>query len=283
MKFKKETIKHIHLIYLIFFSILIVLLFGYFKGWNRFDFNLKKSKQNAKASYINNNNNVLNFALATSSDEDLKNIKAKSYLVYDLNTKKVLIGYNENKILPLASVSKLMTAYVAEKNCADKLKVELDRLLIASDNSAADDIAANCPNYNQFIDMMNEEVKKNSLNMKFINPSGLDINDETEASNFGDAVSVAKLLNMLYELDSNRLSHTTADIFKTIKNTNQIADNLPFLVGGKTGFTDMAGGNLSTIYNIMGTRIAVVVLGSTKEDRFTDTILLLKSYLNNIF
>lgn len=282
MEFKKETIRHRHLIYLIFLTFVMFLGFDIVKNLNKFNFSYKQATENQKSLNAINDKNVLNFANSSSS-EALKSIKAKSYLVYDLTRQKVLIGYNENQAYPLASISKLMTTYVADKNCADKLKLELDRVLVASDNNAADKIANNCPNYEDFVAMMNEEVKRNGLNMKFINPSGLDINNETEASNFGDAVSVARLIDLLYKIDKSRLSHTTFDNYQNIINTNHFADNLPFLVGSKTGFTDVAGGNLVTIYDILGNKIAIVVLGSTKEDRFSDTFLLLKSYLANVF
>lgn len=290
---RRETVKHYTLLYIIFFSFALFFLFSFFKDINKFDFDYKNSKkilanidnlekQENNKLKINASSSII-FEDKIKQDKNLKKIKAKSYLIYDIANKKVLFGFDEDKLYPLASVSKLMTAYVAEKSCGDKLKEKLDTLLVASDNEAADYIANNCPNYDDFIDMMNGEVKKNGLNMSFVNPSGLDINEETEASNFGDAVSVAKLLGLLYDLDKNRLSHTTFDLYKNITNTNTYADNLPFLIGSKTGYTDVAGGNLATLYEILpGTKIAIVVFGSSKEDRFDDTFILLKSYLENI-
>jgi D-alanyl-D-alanine carboxypeptidase len=117
--------------------------------------------------------------------------------------------------------------------------------------------------------------------MKFINPSGLDINGETEASNFGDAISVARLINIFYRKDSSAMEKTTHNKVGEFTNTNEYADILPFLSGSKTGFTDVAGGNLVTLFDILDNRIAIVVLGSTKEDRFKDTEALLKSYFLN--
>src|SRR3954463_1016378 len=43
---------------------------------------------------------------------DLENVKAKSFLVYDGASGNQLAGYNETFALPIASVTKLMTAYV---------------------------------------------------------------------------------------------------------------------------------------------------------------------------
>jgi D-alanyl-D-alanine carboxypeptidase len=175
-----------------------------------------------------------------------------------------------------------MTAYVALNYCNDKLKHELDKVLIASDNNKAEFIANNCPNYEEFIKNMNYTARRNDLNMSFINPSGLDINDETEASNYGSAIAVAKLINLVYEKNSNILSHTTKDKYDGIENTNSNVDSIPFLIGSKTGFTDVAGGNLATIYEVGSElRFAIVVLGSTKEGRFIDTQTLFNQYLKN--
>ena len=56
-----------------------------------------------------------------------------------------------------------------------------------------------------------------------------------------------------------------------IKNTNNIIDKIPNLLFSKTGFTPLAGGNLTIIYkNKYEHNIAITVLGSTSEGRFSD-------------
>jgi D-alanyl-D-alanine carboxypeptidase (penicillin-binding protein 5/6) len=175
-----------------------------------------------------------------------------------------------------------MTSYVALKVCRDDLKLELDKILIESDNIAADNVADNCPNFSEFVEKMNYYTKFFNLNMSFENPSGLDKKDETEATNFGDAVSVAKLINILQKENPKLLFHTANNYYKNYKNTNEYAETYPFLIGSKTGYTDMAGGNLATIFEIgPDEKIAIVVLNSTKEGRFQDVKYLLKSYLEN--
>lgn len=204
-------------------------------------------------------------------------------MLYDLSKDKVIVGESEKDLMPIASVSKLMTAYVSLKLCRDDLKKDLNKILIESDNVAADYIAENCPNTLDFIEKMNYYVKLNSLNMNFKNPTGLDINDETEASNFGDALSVAKLINILHKENSSLLYHTTNNFFQGLKNTNEYASSFPFLVGSKTGYTDMAGGNLATLFEIgPEDKISIVVLGSTKEERFSDVKYILFEYLKYI-
>ena len=285
--------KNKYLFYFLLISLVIFGLFSFIISSDPYNFNYKnynkifsefKKKLNSKssenlnldASNLELENNLKSLNLETK-------VKAESFLIYDMTADKVIFGYNENTKRPLASVTKLMTAYIATLECKDNLKDKLDSLLIASDNSSADNIAENCPNYDDFVKKMNDSAVKNNLKLSFVNPSGLDINDEKEASNFGDAISVAKLMNMLYIVNPKMLEHTTKDNFNLIKNTNQYAENLSFLIGSKTGYTDIARGNLVTMYEVTpGNKIAIVIMGSTKQDRFIDTFLLLKSYLNNI-
>lgn len=47
--------------------------------------------------------------------------------------------------------------------------------------------------------------------------------------------------------------------------------SLPGFVGAKTGYTDLAGGNLVVIFDIeIGHPLVAVVLGSTEQGRFDD-------------
>lgn len=294
MQKKLDNIKNKKLIVItIIISVIFSVSFFYVKEKTKFNFrgSLFLNKENNISGILNNykrDKNFENISILVKQKRELeyKNLKgkivAKSYLILDINNKKVFISEKENQKLPLASVTKLMTAYTALTYCNDNLKLELDKILIASDNESADYVASNCPNYDEFVKNMNYLARKNSLDMTFINPSGLDINDETEASNYGTAVSVANLINLVYEKNPSILNHTTKTNYEGIKNTNEKVSSTPFLIGSKTGYTDMAGGNLVTIYEVgPSSRFAIVVLGSTKEDRFTDTDLLLDYLLEN--
>ena len=56
-----------------------------------------------------------------------------------------------------------------------------------------------------------------------------------------------------------------------IPNTNQSIEELFGAEGSKTGFTDIAGGNLGVIVDItVGHPVVLVVLGSSREGRFKD-------------
>ncbi len=296
-KIKKDNIQKKNLLIgTLVASLIFSLCFFYFKEKFRFNFKenifeedykkntllmFQNEKEGKKDAITKNNTNIKIEKVFKKED-----ILARSYVIYDLTNKKLIIGEKENEKVPLASITKLMTAYVALENCNDILKLELDRLLIASNNESSDYIADNCPNSTEFIKKMNEIAKKNDLNMSYVNPSGLDIDEDLEkeiemtASNYGSAMSVVKLINLFYDKNPEILSHTTRSMFSGIKNTNDIVEKIPFLIGSKTGFTDMAGGNLVTIYEVTKEeRFAIVVLGSTKEGRYKDTELLLNYYL----
>ena len=55
---------------------------------------------------------------------------------------------------------------------------------------------------------------------------------------------------------------------------------MPGLLRSKTGFTDLAGGNLAVIFDAgMNHPVAIVVLGSTQSGRFTDVKTLMAATL----
>jgi D-alanyl-D-alanine carboxypeptidase len=55
------------------------------------------------------------------------------------------------------------------------------------------------------------------------------------------------------------------------ENTNDIVLQIPNIIGSKTGYTDLAGGNLTIAFDAGFNRpIVVTVLGSTRYGRFAD-------------
>lgn len=215
-------------------------------------------------------------------------IVAPSYIIYDNTNKKIIIE-KDNTQRPLASVTKLMTALIALGNCQDivnfdgkemKKEAAVEEMLVESSNEIAEAIANICPNTDDFVGNMNLASRDMGLGMSFANPSGLDQNNETESSAFGSPLDVAILINKLYMQYPKILEATSYSIFNGVKNTNTYASNWPFLLGSKTGFTDVAHGNLAILFEpIPNKRISIVVLGSTKEDRFTDVQKLMNWYL----
>lgn len=113
----------------------------------------------------------------------------------------------------------------------------------------------------------------------FLNTSGLDENLEISGA-YGSARDVSRLLE--YALGHEELFTSTTKervvMWETggsksavLFNTNEALPTIPGLVLGKTGFTDLAGGNLAVVFEVEPSHpIGVVILASTQEGRFTD-------------
>jgi D-alanyl-D-alanine carboxypeptidase len=148
---------------------------------------------------------------------------------FDEDSEKVLFDKNSNEILPIASISKLMTALVVIENynLEEKLQVSENevisrtefrdfrawsetrieeivfQMLIESNNSGAFALALISnrffENKNEsvslFVDMMNKKTKQIGLkNTKFINPSGLDGKDNYNSSTAEEVAFFAKYI-----------------------------------------------------------------------------------------
>jgi len=244
-------------------------------------------------------------------------LRAKSAIVYDVNEQRVLYGLNEKKQLPLASLTKLMTALLASESMNEKSTIVItpDALntegdsgllanelwdihdlisftLISSSNDGADALAASLGSLWQstpevakgtdtvksFVKKMNEHAKEIGLEKtQFMNPTGLDVPD---GGGLGSAEDVSKLLTYIWQNYPQTLLHTDESgktfisengFLHSVENTNEIVNTIPGLIGGKTGYTDLAGGNLAVMYDAgLNHPIVVVVLGSTREGRFSD-------------
>ena len=241
------------------------------------------------------------------------NIKAKAAYVKNLNTGKVLYAKNENEKLPLASLTKIMTALVAKKNADGnqlikisdsdlstegeyylssqeifKLKDLIDITMTGSVNDTATAISGVLNNEKTFIDEMNNTAKQIGLtNSTFQNPTGLDTNVFT-ASAKGSAKDIVTLLQYtiinypdIFEATTvnNVTIRSTDGIAHKIKNTNEITGELPGLIASKTGFTDLAGGNLALIVDMgLNEPVAIVILGSpNSETRFDDALEIIQN------
>lgn len=167
-------------------------------------------------------------------------------------------------------------------------------MLVVSSNDAAGAIAEAtagladaATSAQRFVDMMNERAAEMGLTRTyFANESGLD-RPEGGAGAYGSARDVALLIAALADTHPEAVSATGAPYIEITSengfthrgpNTNVAASALPGLVASKTGFTELAGGNLAVLFDAgLSRRIAVVVLGSTLEGRFDDVSALVRA------
>lgn len=231
----------------------------------------------------------------------------KSAVVYDLATGEVLFARNEKAQLPLASLTKLLTVYAAATTLPATATVVVDEAALAAEGesgfvageafsfdelarftlvSSSNDGAAAIARATETRAakpgpaMLASAAAAIGLSQTYaVNGTGLD--ESTSVSGgYGSALDVAKLAGAVLRVapDIARASvepsytvTSTAGISHTLKNTNPYTDTIPGLLLSKTGFTDLAGGNLVVVYDAgIGHPVAIAVMGSTREGRFAD-------------
>ncbi len=157
-------------------------------------------------------------------------IQGDAAFVWDIRDQRVLMEKNSDEALPLASITKLMTALVAYELLEDESKVNItieavktdgdsglsdgetfslrditDMVLIASSNDGAEALAAQAGKAVEgavdperlFVHAMNIRAEELGLrNTRFTNATGLDVN-ESEAGAYSSARDVALLMEYL--------------------------------------------------------------------------------------
>ena len=202
-------------------------------------------------------------------------------IVVDPKTDKVLYSKQERKKVPIASITKVMTALVVVENIEDwsepvriskkaafaggagvKLKWDevvtvnslFKAMVMNSDNCAAIALAEHVGgSVEGFAKMMNERAKElGALDTKFVEPSGLE--DETAYSTAFDVTLIAKeaLLNekitkTMKTQGPIQINSYDGLLSHRVGNTNEYLRDERYIglasrvIGGKTGFTYNAG------------------------------------------
>jgi D-alanyl-D-alanine carboxypeptidase (penicillin-binding protein 5/6) len=243
----------------------------------------------------------------------------KSAIVYDLTTGQTLYAQNSNAELPLASITKLLTLYAAANVLQPTSPVTMTPDSVAETNDAADagfkkgetfsfedlarlTLAASSNNGAQAIaDAATAAQTSNTTSLlagaaasigltqtHATNGTGLDINSEV-AGGYGSAHDIAVLAGALLKQDPLIAQATTLPSISitsqqgdthTFANTDIDVTHLPDPLLSKTGYTDLAGGNLVVVYDAaINHPVAIVVLGSTESGRFTDVQQLVSATL----
>ncbi len=233
-------------------------------------------------SYIDDNYNnvpdkiVDNFINLKNSDEDLSNLQniidntyAEGVIVYDVKNNKILGQKNIDRVYSLASLTKIVTGYLVYEQDKTKLN-DIRNMMKTSDNREAEKLADVFNMYHQDkISYINYRVSK--YNLFFRNASGLDIKDVNGnriAGGQGKPIDIIYFIKDYYNKYPEIFDQT---IVESKDNTNIIVKDLKFLTGGKTGYTDLSGGNLFvSVQKGLGRDIFILVLNSTEKNRFVD-------------
>jgi len=236
----------------------------------------------------------------SSPKKEFPEIKAKSALSVKIDkfgNQKVIFEKNPEEVLPIASITKLMTALIVLENydLSQKIKISqkaIDQpesfgqlkigeqlsvenllyiMLIESSNDAAYALS-DLIGEDAFVDLMNIESKFLGLrNTHFADPAGY------LPENYSTAKDLVKLANYLLEKKPEIFEITKLSEFDLydpegifhhrLINTNKILKDYPRIIGGKTGETSQAKQCFLLIMKDQeGSLLINVILGS--EDRF---------------
>lgn len=228
---------------------------------------------------------------ATTPQQDLA---AGSALLVDLNTNEVLYSSNPNFTVPIASVTKLMTAMVAidaQQSLIEKLPIVIkdtkemqgvfsrvrlgsqlsrhDLLLItlmSSENRAAASLAHHYPGgHRAFIQAMNNKAQALGMhNSNFVEPTGLSEHNTSSANDLVLLIKAARqypLIGKFSTMEEKTVAFSSPNYTLGFRNTNALVrkDNWNIQLS-KTGFTNSAGHCLVMSTEMNNRPVAFVVL-----------------------
>jgi D-alanyl-D-alanine carboxypeptidase (penicillin-binding protein 5/6) len=212
----------------------------------------------------------------------------ESYMVADLSTGAVLAGSNVAARWPTASITKLMTATLVFDQLATSTQITITPQMFAADpnehtlviggtytvedllhlmlmpsSNVAAQAMADYIGQVQFMNEMNARAEQWGMTNTYF--AGISAANESTAH---DLLILAQHVYNNYSgilalTDTPATTITELNSGKkiTVRSINTFVGE-PNFVGGKTGNTDQAGGNLLSIFNDGGRRIFILVLGA---------------------
>ncbi|MDO8718637.1 MAG: D-alanyl-D-alanine endopeptidase [Polaromonas sp.] len=228
------------------------------------------------------------------SVQDLLALKSSVALVIDQDTREVLLSKNDHAVLPIASLTKLMTGVIisgaklpmdemiavtqddvdTEKGSRSRLKVgttltrgELLHLaLMSSENRAAHALGRTYPGgLATFVSLMNAKAKMLGMHdTSYVEPTGLSSRNQSSAQDLAALVIAAHGDPVLRELTTST-GYQVAVGNSTLQynNTNRLVKNPEWDIGlQKTGYISEAGQCLVMQTKIAGRKLIMVFLDS---------------------
>lgn len=230
-------------------------------------------------------------------------LAAKSVIILDQDSGRVLYAKNPDIKMPMASITKIMTALVV----LDKYQNNLDTpiyvsslaadtsgsqmylysnesisvhnllrgLLINSANDAATVFSTEIADDSaSFVRSMNLKAQSLGLiNTNFTNAIGFDNpNHYSTARDIVEITRIAlnnKIFSAIVSINKTKVYDTTGQFSHSLNNTNELVGRYQNVIGVKTGTTDEAGESLVVaVEGSSGQRVIAVLLDS--PDRFTE-------------
>ncbi len=235
--------------------------------------------------------------------DDPLDLRSSVAMVIDQQTGETLYEKNPEAVLPIASITKVMTAMVVldanlpmdemldiseadrdtERHSGSRLPIgarlsrgEMMQLaLMASENRAAHALGRHYPGgVRAFVDAMNAKAKAIGMSdSRFADPTGL------SSSNVSNARDLARLVRAAHGYPAVRAYSTATDLTVdtgyrqvTFRSTNRLIDDPNWSIGmQKTGFISEAGKCLVMQARIEGRPVILVLLDAAgAQSRFAD-------------
>ena len=227
----------------------------------------------------------------TSDPLDLKSSVA---LVVDQDTQQVLFSKNPDAVLPIASITKLMTAMVVlesglplderlsisqedvdtEKGSGSRLRVGsslsrgdmLHLALMASENRAAHALGRHFPGgLDAFVAAMNRKAQSlGMVNTRYVEPTGLSSANQASAHDLTLLVRAASDQQLIRDLSTTAIaSVNVGSTAMQFRNTNGLIRNPSWEIGlQKTGYISEAGRCVVMQAQMAGRKLIMVLLDS---------------------
>lgn len=236
-------------------------------------------------------------------------LSSQSVIVRDEKSNSILYGKNINDTMPLASITKLMTAIVFLDSGPDwervvEIRIEdqrdgnriylipgdevsvrslFDLMLIASSNEATVALVRSTGYDNEkFVALMNKKAKALGLKHTLLyDPTGLDIRNTSSVHDISllsreafRKLEIRKIANV-QRYDFKILN---TKVTKTAINTNKLLEvfsqgNTYKIIAAKTGYLDESGYNITIEISQDNHPVIITVLGSRREeDRWNDVV-----------
>ncbi|MCI0510424.1 penicillin-binding protein 6 [Chromohalobacter marismortui] len=237
-------------------------------------------------------------------------LSATAWVLMDANSGKILVEHNADKELPPASLTKMMTAYIVEREIDagnisgdDKVtisehawrtggsrmflkpgsQVSINNLLKGVVVQSGNDASVALAEYvagstDAFADLMNQQAARMNLkHTHFMNPTGLPHDDHYSSAHDLAVIAqhIIKDYPDHYEMYSQKY-FTWNDIRQP--NRNRLLWRDPNVDGLKTGHTDAAGYCLVASAKEDGTRLIAVVMGTDSDEARAQETQKLLSY-----
>jgi len=224
--------------------------------------------------------------------DDPLHLNSSVALVIDQDTNEILLGKNDTAVLPIASLTKLMTGLlIAEaqlpmdtsitishqdvdrlKNSGSRLAVgaELTRAealhlaLMSSENRAAHALARTYPGgVDRFVQLMNERARALGMaDTRFVDPTGLSSQNQSSARDLAVLATATHAIPMLRDLSTSP-GYEVALGSRTLqyRNSNRLVNSAQWDIGlQKTGYIREAGRCVVMQVSVAGRQLIMVLL-----------------------